>query len=324
MGLYDADFARSVFWWWGEYALQARCSGEDIAKALGTIVDLADGKFPTGFVPPSHALTSPYIKCRRSDDRPAGERASVRDAATMMLWADADSRRAMKDDSIEVQSRIGTVSYKSMMAALRPDYQRSIGIDHGAEATITNKFRGPRALMFFTVASDLLDALDGTPEAERADTARDVLGLVHIRPDVQQILVIFDSDGSEGRGDRGRPTVLDSGGNPRFLSHPDSGAASDPWGRTADLEKIPRNFLRIASMPERVCGPYPVYGTDPEKSTPGPFRVHFLGGANVKRGDVLGQGHNPGKYDKEYAEHLTQRWEARHGVDICTHLLAIL
>ncbi len=307
VGLYDEAFAATVFWWWGEYVVQTGSFGLDIASALGKLIDLANGRGPDGFLPPAIPLAGVHIHCRREDDRFATEeRGSVRDAASLGYWAHPEDRRDLKDDGVNLRARDGTEAYKETMAALRKRGNvRSVRLDLHSNATLTNKERGSDAILFFTLARDLIALIAACGERARADRARDSLGLVHVEPRVQHILVVFPSGNAEDRADRGRPTVLDSGGNTRFLSLPSGYDGADAWGRTADLEQIPAGWPDVGRLPERVCGPYPDYAG--KAPVPAAVDVHFLGAASVPRDDGIG------KHDDIYAGLLHDRRLATHG-----------
>jgi hypothetical protein len=315
--LYDSAFAASVLWWWGEYALQTNKTGVEIAHALGTLPDLADGKIPPGFIKPAIPLENVHIKCRRADTVMVSERrASVRDAAAMQYWADSDALQRLSDAGIDIFARGGTPTYSSTMAKLRPDYVRDIGIDVGSGSTLTNARRGANAIMFFTIANDILPVIQSQNETDRADAARDALGLVHVEPAFQHIAVVFESNPTEYRGDRGRPTVIDSGGNTRFLSLPHGLGPLEPWGRTADLALVPGNWPDVCRMRERVCGQFPTYNAGASSVTT--VEVHFLGVALVPRSDVIGTG------DDKYARLLEERWEKARGTTVRNGLVELL
>lgn len=315
--LYSDAFAGAVLWWWGEYVIQTGKRGLAVADAMASLCDLADGRRPTGFAPPSPSLVNAHITCRRPDTISAAERrASVRDAAAMRFWATAEALDELSDDGIQLTARPGTPTYDSTIAKLQPSCMRDIPVDIDREATLTNANRGCNAIMFFTLAVDLMPVLAGRPFLERADHARDALGLVHIEAGVQQVLTVFDAVQTEARADRGRPTVVDSGGNTRFISRPKDHPADQEWGCTADLRLVPGGWPHVNGMPERICGPFPDYASFPKE--PIDIEVHFLGAADVPRGDSRGRG------DDVYAGLLEERWRREQGVPVRDRLIALM
>ena len=314
--LYDEPFAAALLRWWGEYVVQSGRSGLDTARALGSLIDIVEGRGPPGFIPPGVSLPGLHIKCRREDTTlNHAARASVKDAAAMHYWADSVALADLADDGIDILARRGTPSYRSTMRALEPTHLREISLDLAAKSTITNGAYGKNAIMFFTLADELLPRLQALAPDERADAARDLLGLVHVAADVQHIVVILEAEGTELRDDRGRPTVVDSGGNTRFLGRC-HGSGADPWGRTADLAKVPSDWPDVTGLKERVCGPFPSY--DPGRSPPPQISVYFLGAAEVARGDVIGVG------DAKFASEISERWEIANSMSVRDKLVELL
>jgi hypothetical protein len=295
---YDVDFLKCVLRWWGEFVVQTAMTGSEIAASLGMLNQLFEGRLPSGFVNPSVPLLDPHIRCRLGGGLGDTEKAaSVREASTMVYWADPNDIRAMKDEGIDILTRSGHISYSRLARRKPSSLKREIKLK--VPKTITDARKGTRSIFFFTNAEALITLVEARPFDERADTARDSLGLVHFGSSAQLIVIVFPSELAETRADRGRPTTVDAQGNPRFLCETSDKAWEPGWGRTADLAS-PGSMA--AGLPERVCGPLPA-----SAAADLDVEVHLLGVVHLPRGDLLGVG------DDAFSSYLEGRTSANYG-----------
>ena len=292
LGHVDEAFFKAILHWWGEFAIQTSKSEGEIGACLGFLCKLYRGPIPSGFVPPSNPLPNPHIYCRRPEGLAAdAPGVSVRDAAIIGHWTTANDLNELNDDGIDLTSKPGQVAYDTLAAADASVRVRRMRIEPGR--TLTNPFAGPDGILFFTDASTLLTLLNSQEFSKKADSARDRLGLVHLRKGPQVAAVVFPSPLAENRPDRGRPTAVDAGGNSRFRCEVSDGGWEPGWGRTADLERLAAG---LSGLPERICGPFPWNETGQVE-----VEVHLLGSVRLPRGDPQGVG------DTDFADFLEGR-----------------
>jgi hypothetical protein len=227
-------------------------------------------------------------------------RASVRDAALVAYWATQDDLNELNDDALDLTSQPGQIAYEALANSAPSILVRQMRIANGK--TLTNPAAGADAVFFFTEADLLLTLLGGKAFRERADSARDHLGLVHLRKGPQVAAAVFPSNLVEDRPDRGRPTAVDAGGNPRFLCEPSDPDWEPGWGRTADLTY---SLEGLSGLPERICGPFPATTSDEIE-----VEFHLLGSVRLPRGDVQGVG------DVEFADFLEARTARNFGTPL--------
>jgi hypothetical protein len=155
---------------------------------------------------------------------------------------------------------------------------------------------GNKGLVWYTLEERLNNALSRTPN--KADEARDILGLVHRRSDDVMIAMHISSKVIKNTLNS-RPTFADATTHPRFKTKADkfSNIKRSSWGHTAHLAFFAEDKQIIDGLPERVCSPIKQSHmvVDPEISyTP-------LGKVITTRGhDIVDD-------DKEYGQRLLNR-----------------
>jgi hypothetical protein len=139
----------------------------------------------------------------------------------------------------------------------------------------------------------LVDA--STPYAERANAARDGLGLIQHGKGASLVAITFPASAlhSGAGAETGEPTFAD-GINRRYAAS-QSGSASKSnraefWGTAADLGKFAGKAPETCGLPERVCSPLPI---DPVKFTP-----NYVGKITENRGAEVHEN------DKAFSIHL--------------------
>jgi hypothetical protein len=309
LGHLDEAFLVPILRWWGEFVTQTSKSEGEIGASIGFLSLLFRGLIPGGFEPPLSALPNPHIHCRRAGGlEGADPGGSVRSAAVIKYWTVAQDINDLEDDGIDLTSRPGQVAYEALVTAPRSVLARKMRVERGK--TLTNPRDGADGVLFFTDGASLLTLLDDKDFSEKADTARDHLGLIHLRKGDQVAAVLFPPHLAEGRPDRGRPTAIDARGNSRFLCDPSDTHWEPGWGRTAELARAAGG---AAGLPERICGPFPSNTTDEVE-----VEVLLLGSIRVPRGDVEGVG------DAEYADFLERRTVGHLGLPLKDVLISYL
>ena len=121
-----------------------------------------------------------------------------------------------------------------------------------------------------------------------ADRARDVLGLVHRKPQKPQkppdVLVALHFPWAVMDKVRSaRPTFMDAGNHLRFRARADARhrRRMASWGHTVDLAKVSAKAKNVDGLPERVCGAIDSGTLAP---TDGKFGFTPLGRVTTKRG----------------------------------------
>jgi hypothetical protein len=194
----------------------------------------------------------------------------------------------LNDAGIDPAASPGSIAFRKMEATAGTRWKLRIRLG----STVTYPPPPAQAIMFYTKATSLSKELDATPFRERADLARDKLGLVVRKKGDRLVEMSFDSDIVEKRTDRGRPTAVDAGGYPRFACELSSSDAGRGWGVTVDLSSIPVSLA--PGMPERICGAFP-----PDIGSAVEVELRFLGEVKASRGDDVS-----GRFDKEFGDAL--------------------
>ena len=279
IGQFSDDELREIFLVWASLVEEFGLTDIRVGGALALLrVDYQtlSIRFPK--------LSDPYLRDKRRDatKHRRQRRAAVRDAFYVPTWAETI---AFEDDGIDFRSGPGTASFQKLKGSA--DVLHAIRLK--PNATVTNPTVGERAVLFVTLAEPLWSELAAQDFDLRADFARNQLGLVHMESDSPQIILFFESDQIEARKDRGRPTAIDSGGNPRFVCcFENTSLSARCWGFTADLEAI-GNRMVLPGRPERVCGAFP----PPQLRGGLTLQFGFLGAPKVPRDDRLGIGDGP-------------------------------
>jgi hypothetical protein len=276
IGQFNDHEMKEILTVWAELIRDRGFSGSNVGGALALLrADYSTllAKFP--HLPDSH------IRDRRRDTTKNRKhrRVAVRDCWYIPTWAETT---AFEDDGIDFRSGPGSAGYKKLKEMA--DTSRSIRVK--PNVTLTNPRAGERAVLFVTLAEPLWSELLAKDFDLRADFARDELGLVHMESDAPQIVLFFEADQIEVRDDRGRPTVIDSGGNPRFVClfrSPKHNVRC--WGATANLAAVAPNLV-LPGRPERVCGSFP----PPTLRDGLDLEFGFIGAPIIPRGDGLGSG----------------------------------
>lgn len=108
--------------------------------------------------------------------------------------------------------------------------------------------------IWVTTKTSLDNTLRNCRNLERADKARDILGLVHRNKD-EVLAALFFPASILSTLNSARPTFVDAGDHSRFKTTADSSRAraEASWGWTANLEKLYHSKSVLDGCRERVC-----------------------------------------------------------------------
>ena len=306
IGQFSHHELKDIFRLWVNYIDFAGKGPGEAALALGMLRYLYHTP-PVGYVAPLVPAFDPYIVDRISGGLGVGSRGScVKSAAFVSDWGDT---KDLEDNGIDFKASPGTAKYDRLAG----DPDRTYVVEVKAGKTVSNPRDGACAIMFYTEAGRLWSELAPLAFEERADGARDRLGLVMEAGGSNLVHLTFEGDLAENRLDRGRPTAIDAGGYPRFACDLNNGGATRNWGQTADLSRCLPNTIG-EGLPERVCGPFPP--TTPAKVE---IEVRFLGRPDVPRRDL------PGVDDDVFADALDMIASTRQpGFQLRDEILSLL
>ena len=157
-------------------------------------------------------------------------------------------------------------------------------------------------LVWLTPKTALETHLKQYGKAEKANAARDFLGLVHRRENHHLVAIHVPASVLGGRNSA-RPSFADAGGHRRFMAASLTFPFARAWGQTLNLEAFEISQNLADGGAERVCG----YLTDAVTTT-AEFGFTYLGQLTTSRGTSLDP---TGKVcfggDADYAERQVAR-----------------
>ena len=292
-GLISRGLARDAFEWLARLATfepRYRHPGE-LVKALQI---LRGGKYPPGM-----AFPSPPPEFRLRGEASFGARALSGSVSCVLpawllnhLIAPLDRQRLRREGLVFPSSDTGTLSDATIERWQRkPAAARRVRFDPDK---VLGDSRAERSVVWFTRRRNLDEALGRCDRRDRAQRARDLLGLVHHRPGIVLAALHFPA-GILASSASARPTFADAADHSRFRAWPESRRARSDrhWGCTVDLRALDRRERLTDGCPERVTRE--IAGRNmPEE---GRFEFDLLG--TVHR--ALGTGPSA---DWMYAKHL--------------------
>lgn len=290
--LYSRDFLVSALVWWERFAdFKGYTHANEIVGAIVTLPELSAGRYPSGFSPPAIAFPNPYIIARRARRfNPKAWLASAREAQTLVKCGHPADIVDLASAGVVLTARPGTRAYARGVENSWKGAAPRLRLAPGPGKSLTNPL-DDFAVLWFTPAATLQDLLRSTGGDQKADAARDVLGLVHCDRKNTLAVVFFRAALAEARPDRGRPTVLDARQHSRFKCRKVNEALRPRWGSAANLDRVTTaGSGDVTGHDERVCGRVParptVAGREPV------LHVRFVGAPKVPRNDFFGVGDN--------------------------------
>ena len=289
-GLINRHLARDAFEWLARLA-----TFEPRYRSPGTLVKallmLRGGDYPAGM-----PVSTPPPEFRLRGEAGIGVRdlsesvsCIVRARRLYRLISSPDRLRLFGEGLVSPSSGEGFLSRESIERWRgKPAAARRVRFD--PNSTLGR----PRSVVWFTRRRNLSAALGRRDRRDRAQRARDLLGLVHHRRGTVLAALHFPA-GILAASHSARPTFADAADHPRFRAWPEGRRArSDPyWGRTADLRALDHGERIADGCPERVTRE--LSGRDlPEE---GWFEFDLLGVVGAARGA------NPAA-DRAYAARL--------------------
>lgn len=304
VGQYSHEQLKDILWAWGDLAKKRNLAGSKIASALADLEEIFGSGRPALPHPP--VLDDVHIIDRVDGGLAPGEMAaSVKDAAAIHHWADTSP---LLDDGVDLLAPLGT----STDARLEAKADQTWMIRTLVGKTVTYPAYPRRPVLFYTKGRDLDALLLSVPFAERADLARDKLGLSEKTNGSRLVSIAFQAEHVENRPDRGRPTAVDAGGYARFACEI-APLAGRSWGLTVDLAALTPTNIQ-PGLPERVCGHFPR-----DASSSVTVNIRVLGEVKLPRND------GPGVGDRDFAECLERMEHAADpGPSLRDKLLAII
>ena len=129
----------------------------------------------------------------------------------------------------------------------KPASARTVRFDAGA------RLGRRRSVVWFTPREAIAETLKAVNDEDRAQRARDALGLAHHQAGALLAALHFPPATLAGR-ESARPTFADAAGHRRFKTWPDNAAArrDREWGRTVDLRALDESSPSLDGCPERV------------------------------------------------------------------------
>ena len=287
-GLIDRSLPKEAFDWLGRLAaFQPRYRGPgELVKAL---VVLRDGDFPESVKRLAHP---PEFRLRGD---PAIAPRDLRGDVSCILPAWLLNRLIAPNDLERLRAEglvlpSSTRGFRS--AATIERWRRMPAVKRRVRFNPDAALGRRHSVVWFTRRRNLAAALGHRGRRDRAQRARDSLGLVHHERGVVLAALHFPARIFERRTSA-RPAFADAADHRRFKTWPDGRRAQSDrrWGYTVDLHALDRGAASADGCPERVTREIP--GLDLPEA--GRFEVDLLGAVQ----ETLGEG-----ADDAYAAHL--------------------
>ena len=237
-GLIEPHLARDAFAWLGRLA--ANRGYRDPTSLVEALRVLRSGDFHPSMSDPRRP---PDFRLRGEQDLNArGLRGGLSSIIPAFLLNDlilSDDLDTLRGEGLFFPfSATGPLSSTTVEEwRRRPAAERRVRLD-------PNQTMGRhRSVVWFTRRQDIEASLASKASHERAQRARDCLGLVHHEHDVVLAAMHFPDEVFR-RSTSARPTFLDAADHRRFRAWPDGGRSRSnrQWGCTVDLEALAERF----------------------------------------------------------------------------------
>jgi len=246
--LYDTNYIKEIFSWWLDLCNYNKITSSHTIIAM--LNSLVFENMPRGFRP---HIPKPDFKllCRRKTDliNDSNKLTTVVSTFIFSILISNDDLRRLYSVGVEFPSDYSQPMKDDALKALMdlPEADRVFRLKAGAAI-------GNKKLVWFSMKDRMENILSSAVNS--ADAVRDVLGLVHRKPD-DVIIALYLSAKVLNHVNCARPTFADASTNTRFKAIADEvlNRKRSSWGHTAHLDYFANKRSSIDGLPERITSP---------------------------------------------------------------------